>query len=72
MERIFCFKVDDWEKEYIKKASEITETEYEDTNYIEANHLVSLLEDLVSEYEKLQEECDSWQERYTDKYFGME
>lgn len=79
MERIICFKIDDWEKKYIERASEITNTEYIDTNYIEMNYLVSLLEDLTTEYDKLQEEYNDLQEeygnleeRYTDRYFGNE
>ena len=71
-ERIICFKVDEWEKEYIEKASKITSTEYVDTNYIEMNYLVTLLEDLVTEYEKLQEDYEDLEERYTDKYYGNE
>jgi len=72
MERIVCLKIDDWEKEYIEKASKITGTEYIDTNYIEANYLVTLLQDLVTEYGKLEEDYGDLEERYTDKYFGKE
>lgn len=72
MERIICFKIDDWEKKYIEKASEITRTEYTDTNYIEMNYLVTLLEDLVTEYDKLKEDYGDLEERYTDKYYGRE
>lgn len=72
MDRIVCLKIQDWEKEYIQKASEITSTEYIDTNYIEANYLVTLIEDLVTEYGKLQEDYSDLEERYTDKYYGKE
>ena len=71
-ERIVCLKVDDWEKEYLEKASKITGTEFIDTNYIEANYLMTLIEDLVTEYENLEESYGELEERYTDRYFGRE
>lgn len=72
MERIVCLKIDNWEKEYLEKASKITMTEYIDTNYIEVNYLITLIQDLVTEYGNLQEAYELLEERYTDKYFGKE
>lgn len=70
MERELYFKIDDWEKKYIQRASEITNTEYKDTDYQEVNYLVALLEDLLTEYDNLQESYNDLEERYDDKYYG--
>lgn len=72
MERIIGIKVDENEKEDIRKASEITTTEYIDANFYEVNYLVTLLQDLVMAYDKLQEDYNDLEERYTDKYYGNE
>jgi hypothetical protein len=72
MERIIGIKVDEHEKEDIRKASEITTTEYIDANFYEVNYLVTLLQDLVMAYDKLQEDYNDLEERYTDKYYGNE
>jgi hypothetical protein len=72
MERIIGIEVDEHEKEDIRKASEITTTEYIDANFYEVNYLVTLLQDLVMAYDKLQEDYNDLEERYTDKYYGNE
>lgn len=68
MERLICFKAEDWEKKYIEKACTITNTEPCTGNYIEMNFLLTLLEDLVSEYDKLQEDYGDLEERFDDRY----
>lgn len=61
-------------KEMIKKVEEITVTDYDFNENGETEKWDILIEDLIFEYEKLQEEFDDYKQkqidRFEDKYWG--
>ena len=61
-------------KEMIKKVEEITVTDYDFNENGETEKWDILVEDLIFEYEKLQEEFDDYKQkqidRFEDKYWG--
>lgn len=69
-------KVDETNYEILKKASDITLTDYEIMwfdaenvdGYIESDNLVSMLENLLYEYDKLQEKYDDLESDLESNY----
>lgn len=59
--------------EILNRLSEMNLTDYEvKDGIIKIENLRIALRDLMFEYDNLEEEFKNLQERYTDRYFGME
>ena len=66
-------KLDEEILEILKRISGMTLTNYEiKDGFIDIEGLRIALRDLMYEYDSLEEEYHDLQERYTDRYFGME
>lgn len=63
------YKLDDKELEIIKKAQEITCIDYEvEDNLIPAGNFIGIIEDLISEIDRIQEEFDDFKHDVKDNY----
>lgn len=64
------YELSENEKEWLKHAEEITDTNYEigNDNYISVENLINTIIDLVTEYERLEEQHDSYKEFVKDNY----
>ncbi len=63
------YKLDDIDKETIKKAEDIISEDYDiEDNFIKAEYLVEIIEDLIAQIEHLEEKIADMKQEVEDNY----
>lgn len=62
-------KLLDSEYKMLKEIEEITLTDYEIGNFIKAENLIAIIDDLKREYDDIKEEFERYKERQNDEGF---
>lgn len=68
MESSIYYKLLDSEYKMLKEIEEITNTNYEVGDFIKAENLIAIIEDLKIEYDRLDEEFNNYKQNIEDNY----